>query len=518
MALRALGPGGGYFLALCILGVGGELVYAQPPNGLPAQVSSNASSQTVFQRAVALFNAGKLDEAEPLFRRLLHESPNDVSVLTYLGLIALHRRDYVGALDPLKKAVELQPNQPETHINLGNAYDGLKRYPDAVLEFQRAIALNPKSVSAYYDLGSVYFEMKEYPKAVAAYRQAAQLAPNDPEVQNNLGVALEAAGNLSEAARAYSVAFKHEPHNATYALNFALALQKLAQKAQNAGLGERASSLWRQSRVAFAQAVDADPKNYGLRETFAEALTEMGEYQLAIPQYQKALQLNPNAFRSYLHLAITAIRQDRYKLAAQALQHALNLHPDDAQSLRLLGFVQYKMGNYTAAAHAYQRLTELNPHDMAAWNNLGAALQQAGDAAGAIEALQNALKQGDGPQLASLHRAVGFYYLKKGDPQSLELARKEYETAIQEQADNAEAYNGLGLVDEKEGKLQEALKDFQLAIQRNPRFADAYNNLGVIYEKLGQKTQALQAYRKALVFDPKNQPARANLKRLSGEK
>ncbi|HLH80058.1 MAG TPA: tetratricopeptide repeat protein, partial [Chthonomonas sp.] len=70
----------------------------------------------------------------------------------------------------------------------------------------------------------------------------------------------------------------------------------------------------------------------------------------------------------------------------------------------------------------------------------------------------------------------------------------------------------------KEDKLQEALDAFQHAIQLNPKFADAYNNLGVVYERLGKKDQALAAYRKAVEIDPKNRPARANLRRLSGEK
>lgn len=470
---------------------------------------------TQFEQAITVYKSGKLSEAKQLFQQYQKTHPKDALTLSYLGLISLQQRDYSSALPLLKKAAQLQPSRPDAYINLGNAYDGLKKYTEAVQSFQKAISLKPNSVSAYYDLAGIFYEMKKWPDAVAAYRKAASLSPKDPDIQNNYGVALQAAGNLGSAITAYRNACRLMPANSSYEMNLGLAALSLARKDQEKG-SSTAAPIWDQARHAFAAAVKYSPADYTSREIYAETLAEIGHDDLAVTQFEKAIALRPNVARPHLMLGMALTRMNLYSKAIPSLKRTLVIEPYNIAALKLLGFDQFKLARYGDAVLTYRQLIKLTPKDMAAWNNLGAALQQSGDIDDALATINETGKlQGEGPQLASLHRAAGYIYLKKGDADSLKMAREEYLLAVKENSQDASSYNGLGQVAQKEGKLEEALADFQKAVSVNPKFSDAFNNEGVIYERKGDDTQAIAAYRKALTISPTNVTARANLNRLA---
>jgi tetratricopeptide (TPR) repeat protein len=161
-------------------------------------------------------------------------------------------------------------------------------------------------------------------------------------------------------------------------------------------------------------------------------------------------------------------------------------------------------------------LTRIAPDDLAGWTNLGAALQQQGDEAGAISALEEAIKNGGtGKQVAPLRRTVAYYFFRKGDADSLKRAHEEYSQSLKDAPESAEGYNGLALVEQKQGQLDDALDALKHAVALNPKYADAYNNLGVVYELKGNTDQAIASYRKALAADPNNALAKQNLARFN---
>lgn len=69
----------------------------------------------------------------------------------------------------------------------------------------------------------------------------------------------------------------------------------------------------------------------------------------------------------------------------------------------------------------------------------------------------------------------------------------------------------LGLLYQKNNKLQEAMEEYKKAIHIDPMNVEAYNNLGIIYKDLGRREEAISHYQKALSIDPKYGKARHNL-------
>jgi len=86
-----------------------------------------------------------------------------------------------------------------------------------------------------------------------------------------------------------------------------------------------------------------------------------------------------------------------------------------------------------------------------------------------------------------------------------------YERALAVTADNYLAHNNLGLVLEREGRLEEAETHFLEAIRIDPGYALAHNNLGLVLERQGRANEAIFHFHEALKTAPNNLNAMFNL-------
>ena len=74
--------------------------------------------------------------------------------------------------------------------------------------------------------------------------------------------------------------------------------------------------------------------------------------------------------------------------------------------------------------------------------------------------------------------------------------------AIEQQPDNAYAYNSRGVAYKTLDQYQIAIENYDEAIRLQPDYAYAYNNRGVAYKKLNQPQQAIEDYNEAIRLKP----------------
>ncbi len=111
-----------------------------------------------------------------------------------------------------EKALELDPNLVQAHINLISIYARLGDLAKAEEHYREAIRLNPNAAEAYYDFGVLMFQEKKFSEAEAAFRKTLALNPYHPEAHNNLGFLLETQGKLDEAAEEFTKAIQNRPN------------------------------------------------------------------------------------------------------------------------------------------------------------------------------------------------------------------------------------------------------------------------------------------------------------------
>ena len=68
------------------------------------------------------------------------------------AVVMLHARQYEHAVTALHRALEISPEIPEAHVNMGFALLGLQRHAAARDFFQSALELRPRQLNAYYGL------------------------------------------------------------------------------------------------------------------------------------------------------------------------------------------------------------------------------------------------------------------------------------------------------------------------------------------------------------------------------
>jgi len=214
-----------------------------------------------FELALQHHQAGRLAEAEALYRQILTVQPNHAEALHHLGVIAhqVGRNDV--AVDLIRQAIALAPGLPETHSNLGEAYRVLGQLKEAIAAFRQAIKLKPNYPEAHSNLGNALRENGHLDEAVAACRQAVALQPDYPEAHSNLGAALYGKGHLDEAV------------------------------------------------AACRQAVALQPDYPEAYSNLGAALYGKGHLDAAIAAYRQAIALKPDYPEAHHHLALTLLLQ-----------------------------------------------------------------------------------------------------------------------------------------------------------------------------------------------------------------
>jgi protein O-GlcNAc transferase len=190
---------------------------------------STVTLDQALRLALEHHQAGRLAEAEAIYRQILAAAPNHADALHLLGLIAHQtgRNDIAG--ESIRKAIEQNPNCPPYHSNLGEVYRAAGQFDQAVGAFRAAVRLRPDYAEAHSNLGNVLTEQGELDQAIAACRTAIQLKPDYVEAHGNLASAFAAHGELDEAIDALRAAIRLKPDWALGHYNLGIALKDQGQ-------------------------------------------------------------------------------------------------------------------------------------------------------------------------------------------------------------------------------------------------------------------------------------------------
>jgi Flp pilus assembly protein TadD len=177
-----------------------------------------------FQLAIGHQAAGRLREAEAIYRQILAVRPSHADSLHLLGVIAGQRDDNAAAVEWIGKAIAIEPSAAIYHNNLGAFSRRLGKMDEALAAYKKAVELQPDYADARYNLGNVLRDTGLLEQSIAEYREAIRLRPDNAETHNNFGFALQHLGRVEEAIAEYREAMRLKPHYADVHLNLAFAL------------------------------------------------------------------------------------------------------------------------------------------------------------------------------------------------------------------------------------------------------------------------------------------------------
>lgn len=126
--------------------------------------------------ARALAAAGRMAEAEPVYRQVLENSPDAVEAMTFLASCALRRGDPAGAVALLQRAREQQPGNPQLLKNLGVACEAAGDLAAARAALEAALQAAPEHFGARLHLGALHERMGQAREALVQYFRAVTTA------------------------------------------------------------------------------------------------------------------------------------------------------------------------------------------------------------------------------------------------------------------------------------------------------------------------------------------------------
>ncbi len=185
--------------------------------------------QQGFDLALQHHQAGRLQDAEQLYRQILARQPGHADALHLLGVIAYQVGRKDAAVDLIRQAILIKPNYAEAYSNLGSALRDRGQLDEAIAAFRQAIALNPNLPETHSNLGNALSDKGQLDEALTAYRQAIALRPTYAEAHYNLGNALKGQGQLDAAIAAYRQAIALKPDFAKAHSNLGAALKDNGQ-------------------------------------------------------------------------------------------------------------------------------------------------------------------------------------------------------------------------------------------------------------------------------------------------
>jgi tetratricopeptide (TPR) repeat protein len=153
---------------------------AQP--GVPEELAE------LVRDAKEQFERGNYREAEKIYEKAIAKVPNNLYVLSNLGVVRFRQEKYKLAVEAFKKAIAIEPSDDFSHCTLGIVHYQLQEYDHAIQALTRALALNPKNATAHNYLGITASHKGWQEAALKHLETSVTLEPNYADAHFNLAV------------------------------------------------------------------------------------------------------------------------------------------------------------------------------------------------------------------------------------------------------------------------------------------------------------------------------------------
>jgi protein O-GlcNAc transferase len=317
-------------------------------------ISLTRTPPAEINQLVSLYSAGRYSELEDRMRPLLRQYPDFGFGWKLLGNAL--RIQGKNALPAFQRAVELMPDEAESHYNLGVAQNILGLLTEADASYRRALNIKPDFIEAQNKLSLILkgagkegssqgkhaskaaldagmaeahfrkavtlHDLGQYADAVASYRRVLDFKPDSAEVYFNIGTALECLEKPDEAIESYRHALEIEPELAEAHNNLANILRHLGR------LDEAEASYRRVLEIEPARSVACVAySNLLYTYAFTRHISPESELRLASKWENTALSENERAVARNRALSFDNPPRGGRKLKIGVVSAELGQHP-----------------------------------------------------------------------------------------------------------------------------------------------------------------------------------------------
>lgn len=419
----------------------------------------NAELQTAIARAY--YNADPVKYAKQITKyveRAKKADKKDPYNLIFQGDVKAAEKAAGEAAALYENAILFDPENVPAYVKYANVYFSVS--PEfAIKKLEELLALQPNSALAQRELAEKYYQNDQWAKAAVAYGKYIENPNHFTEDKVRYSVLLYYGQLYNESLSLANSLLKNDPKN--FQLQRIAFLNKAALKDY--------TGAEKQAEIFFAL---NDPKNKYTSNDYSslgDVLRELDKDSLAIIQYEKAVEVNPEKIDLVKQLSSAYNSMKNYEKAAQVYQ-------------KVIDSGDYKTNDLYVLAGRYM--------------TYGATET---DSLKKVAALENAIKYVD-LTLAKvdddfrIHQRKARICIVKNDNKPSEESTASYTTV-------------LALLDQKPENKADRKQDY----------IEAYNQIAGYYISIGDIAKAKENYMKFLEVDPENEGLRKYIETLKVE-
>ena len=448
-------------------------------------------------------------EAAEEFRKELELNPNDYNSHFQLGAIELKQHKLPEAQADLSRATELDPKNPDAYVSLGQLYNELNRTSDAEAALRKAIALttdvsrNHYQVQrAHYLLARLLLQSGRQDEGKAEMQISQELMQKS--VLQNQGKDPGAGQDAEAAAPDAPVAAAKEAPGAPAMVKQVESFESqlgpaVADAYNNLGAIAAGNNDFASALGYFQKAFDWKPALDGLDFNWGKAAFLANQFGQAVGPLGRLLQAHPDNPWARTALGTSFFKLKRYGEALKTLQPMESKLDGDPQLGSIYAVCLVKTGEYDRGVAQLQTLAKKDPDAAATHEVLGEALAGHGDFKNAAEELRAAVRLDPESAVAKYNLASTLIELHENDEAQallVELAKTGWQ--------NPHVYYSLGKLQLGRGDVKAAIADLETAAKLSPNSGPIHHELAEAYRQDSRNADAdreMKLY-EALKSDP----------------
>jgi tetratricopeptide (TPR) repeat protein len=394
------------------------------------------------------------------------------------------------------------------HLERARQYIAKNELKKAVIELKNVVQLDPNDDEAYVELGETHLKLQETREAFRAFSTAASVNPENLTAQIKVGQMLLLGRQTEEARERVELILEKVPDHVEV-LSLLAGVQ--IQEKDIEGAIE-----------TLEKAASKDPSHFNTQLSLGRLFLLKGEPKKAEEAYLKAVSLDPGSSVPYIELSRIHASKGEWDRAEEELKRMLRSSGSSYQNLNVLALFYESRKQYDQAENTYLQAVDAAPReDATPLINLGAYYGRMKSYDKALEALEKASERRKDDLTVRFHIAQllfdfnrmdkaestvdGILSIEKGHVGAgflkgrFHLARKEFEKAvdrfdrvIRENPRNAAAHHFRALANSGRGEDRLAKQDLVKAVDLDPGLLDARLILAGVY--LRERNQDLAAH------------------------
>jgi putative PEP-CTERM system TPR-repeat lipoprotein len=471
-----------------------------------------------YQLAKAYMDAGKYEQAEKEFRKVLRQNPSRSDIKLDLARVYNATKKPDLAMNEAGEYLKAHPKSADALEIIGIAYAFSNKPDEAEKYLLQALKIEPQRIAAKLDLAGIYMAWNRDTDARLLLDQIIKGDPNNSRAYYLLAGIESSVGNKDKAIEIYQKLYSinKSDSNALYKSGLIYIdkgeidkAEKMAgyllQKFPDRAEGNRLKGLVSYYKKNFNEAISLLQASIRMQPNMEAyyflglSLYSRGELENALSQFRQILDHNPSFIQARLLTGMILLKQKRIDDSISEMTRILQADDKHALAHNLLGSAYMAKGMYEDGMKELSRATELDPRIIDAHLKKGLFHLSRGRTKEAETELNTAVKVA--PEILNTRLLLSTYYVRQNNYAKAFAIIKE---GINKKNGDAILYNSMASIRFAEHKPSEGLKLLQKAKETDPKLFASYFNLANYFAVTGEYEKSLSEYGAVLQNDPGN--------------